>query len=722
MQKYYPLLKNRFSIAILLGLVVLVSYTNSQVITSYDSCWSIHIAMSILKKGDTNLDEYKELILPDDYRVEQINQHFYPFFPIGTPLLSVPFVFIADKLSGPLFSIDNLSEYLVEQRPYTDPIVQDIERFSASFIVVLTVILIFLIAQRYLGVNRATLLALVFSFGTSAWSTASRALWQHGPSMFMLTVAVYIILLARDKPSLVQFSSVPLACSYIIRPTNSLSILLLTILVLVQHRRYFLQYCFWASVVAIPFLLHNYSIYGDFLSPYYSPQRVARSSHFSEALIGNLFSPSRGLFIFSPVLLFSIYGGILKVKRRDWNGLDFCLAGIVTLHWIAISSFPHWYGGYSVGPRLFSDVLPYLMILLVPVIAELKISGRFLDLVLTFGFISTVIVSALIHYRCATSLGPVRWNSLPVSVDHQPDRLWDWSDPQFLRGWGTPRLFIAPDSLHTTSRCGENGRAFLWLQNISEKPIDWKATAPLGLSLSSASGTLQGFSKYTVTVNIQTDACDVGTRSIGGIYIDAVSTNGDSVKGSPSVIPVSLHTFEGKHSVYLPLIVGSGTKGKETFASESLFISHPDLLVNGSIQQTDPDQIRAVYGKGWYGRETRGEFSWRWAMSPAEVYIYSPLNQTVKVASVPVRWYEPHGSNEKPAQGAMQVVVNDQLISSVSLEENVPFEIGVKLREGWNVVAFELEAGNFRPIDVDPGSGDSRSLSFAFSSIHITAK
>lgn len=670
-----------------------------------------------------DLDEYEALILPDDYRVEQINQHVYPFFPIGTPLLGVPFVFVADKLSGPLFSINNLSEYLGEHRPYTDPIVQDIERFSASFIVVLTVIFIFFIAQRYLGVSRATLLALVFSFGTSAWSTASRALWQHGPSMFMLTVAVYIILLARDKPSLIQFSSIPLACSYIVRPTNSVSILLLTILVLVQHRRYFLQYCFWASVVAIPFLLHNYSIYGDFLSPYYSPQRIARSPHFFHALIGNLFSPSRGLLIFSPVLLFSTYGGILKIKRRDWKGLDFCLAGIVILHWIAISSFPHWYGGYSVGPRLFADVLPYLTILLMPVIAELKISGDLLDLVLTFGFISTVIVSALIHYRCATSLGTVRWNSLPVSVDRQPDRLWDWSDPQFLRGWGTARLFIVPDSLYTTSRCGEkDGRAFLWLQNISEKPMDWKATAPFGLSLSSASGTLQGFNKYTVTVDIQIDACDVGTRSIGGIYIDAVSTNGDSVKGSPSVIPVSLNTFEGKHSVYLPLIIGSGTKGKESFVSEGLFIPPPDLLVNSSIQQIETDQIRAVHGKGWYRRETRGEFSWRWAMSPVEVYIYSPSNQTVKIDAVPVRWYEPHGSNEKPAPGAMRVVVNDQLVSSVNLEENAPFEMGVKLREGWNVVAFELEAGSFRPIDVDPGSGDSRILSFAFSSIHITTK
>jgi hypothetical protein len=31
-------------------------------------------------------------------------------------------------------------------------------------------------------------------------------------------------------------------------------------------------------------------------------------------------------------------------------------------------------------------------------------------------------------------IGSVQWNGEPVNVDFHPNRVWDWSDPQFLRG------------------------------------------------------------------------------------------------------------------------------------------------------------------------------------------------------------------------------------------------------------------------------------------------
>ena len=36
----------------------------------------------------------------------------------------------------------------------------------------------------------AVAVAVVFALGTQAWSTASRALWQHGPSLLFLSLAV----------------------------------------------------------------------------------------------------------------------------------------------------------------------------------------------------------------------------------------------------------------------------------------------------------------------------------------------------------------------------------------------------------------------------------------------------------------------------------------------------------------------------------------------------
>ena len=55
---------------------------------------------------------------------------------------------------------------------------------------VLVAIVIFLIARQELAALPAMLVALAFAFGTSAWSTASRSLWQHGPSMLLLGLAL----------------------------------------------------------------------------------------------------------------------------------------------------------------------------------------------------------------------------------------------------------------------------------------------------------------------------------------------------------------------------------------------------------------------------------------------------------------------------------------------------------------------------------------------------
>src|SRR5207248_2106541 len=98
----------------------------------------------------------------------------------------------------------------------------DVEIFAASGMVAITAVLLYLIARRSrLSAPSALAIALIFAFGTSAWSTASRALWQHAPSMLMLTAALYLLVLAQEPSSrwnsdyrrlrLVQFASLPLA-------------------------------------------------------------------------------------------------------------------------------------------------------------------------------------------------------------------------------------------------------------------------------------------------------------------------------------------------------------------------------------------------------------------------------------------------------------------------------------------------------------------------------
>lgn len=84
-----------------------------------------------------------------------------------------------------------------------------------------------------------------------------------------------------------------------------------------------------------------------------------------------MISPSRGLLVFTPVLVFSI-AGILRALRSGWmRPLSICLTVLVILHWVSISLFVGiWWGGYSYGPRLFSDMLPILVLFLIPLLID----------------------------------------------------------------------------------------------------------------------------------------------------------------------------------------------------------------------------------------------------------------------------------------------------------------------------------------------------------------
>ena len=91
------------AIAALLFFMVLLSHASSANVTSTDSAWAIHTAMSLVQQGNTDLDEYRDLIArtPDlDYTIESVNGHLYTPYPLGASLLAVPVVFVIDRLSA----------------------------------------------------------------------------------------------------------------------------------------------------------------------------------------------------------------------------------------------------------------------------------------------------------------------------------------------------------------------------------------------------------------------------------------------------------------------------------------------------------------------------------------------------------------------------------------------------------------------------------------------
>lgn len=420
-----------------------ITHVLSGVIASGDSRWAVPTALSILHEGNTDIDEYPELIHHHDYYwLEEVNGHWYSRFPIGVTLLSVPFVFVLDQTASFVFAhFPGFREYVRAVSPVPLPEVTilsvywRIELLIACGFIAAAAVFVYGMARCRLEQGHALLLALLFLFCTPAWSSGSRCLGQHVGSILVLSAAIYLLLAAERRPWIVQLSALPLAFAFVVRPTNAIPILLFSLYVLLRYRKYFLPYLGWAATIAIPFFLYNLLVYKALLSPYYLPQRqLGSTSHFYEALAGVLISPGRGLFVFSPLFLFSFWGFWISGRQptRDWLGV---LCGVaILLHWLMVASFGDWWGGHSFGPRYFSDITPLFIYLIVPVLAQFRAPWTPRAKAALAAFMLCAAISAFIHFRGANSLDTWAWNREPVNVNEAPERLWDWSDPQFLRG------------------------------------------------------------------------------------------------------------------------------------------------------------------------------------------------------------------------------------------------------------------------------------------------
>lgn len=423
----------------------------SPVATSFDSRWSVYIAMSLWDHADTNLDEYPRAIRAnDEYALECVDSagrvrthvpvcdgHWYNSYPIGGPVLETPLVVAAVEVlrtARPLLAHFHSSQpviagFLRADYDIAHPV---IEEECASFLLAMSAVVMYFIARRFLPVARAVWLALLFALATSAYSVAGRALWQHTPSMLLLTIIIYMLLRAEERPALAGWAGLPVALAYTVRPTDSLFVLIFTAYVAVRHRAYLLRYLLAAAPVAIAFVAYNESVYHAILSPYYHTQLDGFLPRYwpklGVALAGNLVSPSRGLFVYTPVFLFAVWSMI----RRKWRTpLAPWLTALVVLHWLAISAYiANWWAGQCYGPRFFTDLTPVFVVFLIPYFEEWTRLSR----AARSALVTLALIGFAMHLRGGWSPAVYEWNVKPADIDSHPGRNWDWSDPPFLRG------------------------------------------------------------------------------------------------------------------------------------------------------------------------------------------------------------------------------------------------------------------------------------------------
>jgi hypothetical protein len=131
-----------------------------------------------------------------------------------------------------------------------------------------------------------------------------------------------------------------------------------------------------------------------------------------------LFSPSRGLFIYTPWVLFSCWGIIAVFAASQERTLYRYLALAAIGETIVYAKYYYWWGGWCFGPRYFADLMPILTILLIPILKPLMQRS-----VLKYIFILLVTLSFGVQVVGAY----FRFN-----LEIHPNQLWSWRDSQLV--------------------------------------------------------------------------------------------------------------------------------------------------------------------------------------------------------------------------------------------------------------------------------------------------
>ena len=190
--------------------------------------------------------------------------------------------------------------------------------------------------------------------------------------------------------------------------------------------------------VAAVFVGMNEWMYGTLAAPFFFASRAHTASlglhhRLGEALLGNLISPSRGLLVYTPIVLFSLAGVYLWIRDKPYRRLGLYVGAAFAAHYLLMSSYEDWYGGHCYGPRYMSDLSPLFALALVP----LQRAAR-------YALIPALAVSLFMHAQGALCWPCVDWNSAPLELRHNESRLWDWRDPPFLRNFKAPISAPAP--------------------------------------------------------------------------------------------------------------------------------------------------------------------------------------------------------------------------------------------------------------------------------------
>lgn len=323
------------------ALPLVVYLAGMRYVGSGDTAPAELLPISLLTRGTLDFDAFTASGEELPYWFRRVGGHVVSAYPIAAGLVNVP-IYAAAKIAG-------VDLYAERYR---------LSMITASLASALSVFFLFLAFRRMrLSDPQALGFALLYAFGTCVWSVASRGLWQHTPAVLFLTLAFW--LLSSAKVFEIALGGLVLGLATASRPPLLVVALAGALFVMRNRPRAFLPF---AGLAVLPALLAAWysRAYLQNAFAFGQAYRPGGFGHPSvEALAGLLMSPSRGLFVFSPVLVAGVAGAVAASRSDAVRLARYLALGSVALL-VLFASWGMWWGGASFGYRVILEVAPVL--------------------------------------------------------------------------------------------------------------------------------------------------------------------------------------------------------------------------------------------------------------------------------------------------------------------------------------------------------------------------
>ncbi|NKQ35397.1 MAG: hypothetical protein HF973_07245 [Chloroflexi bacterium] len=395
-----------------------------------DPRYTLIVTQALIENGTIQLNAYQNdeiwgatAVFDTDPNILNIDGRFYNYFPAGPSLLSLPAILVTKAVGWDMrLPQDNVNA----------------QRLLSSLTAVAMVWLVYGIARPYLPHRDSLVITAVSIFGSTLISALGVALWSINYSVIFIGLSLLLITRYDSGKSATVHPwllGMLLFLAWFSRAAAAAFILPVFPYLLVTDWRQMVKTAVAAAIPFFLFLLWSKNEFGSWLPIYYSAARLqAARDPFWLALYGHLFSPSRGLFIFMPYFLLLIPGLWLLYRQKlvhsprmnqFGNALLWLCLLWTGLHLAIASRAATWWGGDSFGPRILTELVLALTLLLILFWAEARerLSRRRRQWV-TAVYLLLGLTAAFIHsYQGLYNNSTAVWNTIIQTRPAPPQAL-----------------------------------------------------------------------------------------------------------------------------------------------------------------------------------------------------------------------------------------------------------------------------------------------------------